>query len=346
MNSNNGRITIAGKEYDAVTGMPITDKAPHVESVSHNSGHSPSHNVHARPMRSTTLHRRATKKPEPAVTRIEKPKQHVQHSHPTNVQTHHQVRRFAPHPTGAIKPSGKTMDIGPARVSRPVMDMKPAQKPVHRAVPSPDVHVQHPHVVKAHAKSLQKSQSQSRPHVPAKTINQQAIQNAIEKVEKPKPLKKRFNLRNKLVGVFSAVIAVVMLGGYFTYLNMPNLSVRVAAMHAGVNAEYPSYNPDGYSLNGPIKFADGRVSLAYKSNGGPQNYTISQSRSDWNNEAVLDNYVNPRAGTNYIPYTERGLVIYTYENNAAWVNGGILYTIEGNAPLSSEQIRRIATSLL
>jgi hypothetical protein len=137
-----------------------------------------------------------------------------------------------------------------------------------------------------------------------------------------------------------------MFGGYLTYLNMPNISVRVAAMQAGIDASYPSYNPDGYSLSGPVKYTDGRVTLSYNANGGPQNYTINQSRSSWNSDAVLDNYVAPRAGTNYIPYTERGLVIYTYDNNAAWVNGGILYTIEGNAPLSSEQIRRIATSLL
>ncbi len=86
--------------------------------------------------------------------------------------------------------------------------------------------------------------------------------------------------------------------------------------------------------------------MNFKANGGEQTFAINQSKSGWNNEAVLDNYITPKAGSNYIPYTERGLTIYTYDNSAAWVNGGILYTLEGNAPISSEQIRRIATSLL
>jgi hypothetical protein len=60
---------------------------------------------------------------------------------------------------------------------------------------------------------------------------------------------------------------------------------------------------------------------------------------------VLDNYVKEKAGDNYITYNERGLTIYTYNSNAAWVNNGVLYTIDGDAPLSSDQIRRIATSL-
>lgn len=127
---------------------------------------------------------------------------------------------------------------------------------------------------------------------------------------------------------------------------MPNLSVRVAAAQAGINAGYPNYHPDGYALAGPVTFSDGRVSMNFKANGGNHTFTINQSKSGWNSDAVLDNYVSPRAGSSYIPYTERGLTIYTYDNNAAWVNGGILYTVEGDAPLSSEQIRRIATSLL
>lgn len=43
--------------------------------------------------------------------------------------------------------------------------------------------------------------------------------------------------------------------------------------------------------------------------------------------------------------SERGLTIFTYKNNAIWVNGGILYSISGDASLSGDQIRQIATSL-
>ena len=138
----------------------------------------------------------------------------------------------------------------------------------------------------------------------------------------------------------------MLIAGYLTYINMPNLSVRVAAAQAGIDANYPNYRPDGYALNGPVTYTDGRVSMNFKANAGSQNFSVNQSKSGWDSDAVLDNYVTPRATNGYIPYTERGLTIYTYDNNAAWVNAGILYTVEGDAPLSSEQIRRIATSLL
>lgn len=147
------------------------------------------------------------------------------------------------------------------------------------------------------------------------------------------------------MSVGSATIALMLLGGYFTYLNMPNLSVRVAAAQAGVDASYPDYRPDGYSLAGAVGYTQGEVSMKFASNGGPQNFTLSQKKSSWDSSAVLDNYVKEKAGDNYITYSERGLTIYTFGSNAAWVNNGVLYTVNGDAPLSSDQIRRIATSM-
>ena len=126
---------------------------------------------------------------------------------------------------------------------------------------------------------------------------------------------------------------------------MPNLSVRVAAAQAGIDASYPGYHPDGYRLDGAIGYTQGEVNMKFASNSGPQNFTISQKKSSWDSTAVLDNFVKDRAGENYITYSERGLTIYTYGSSAAWVNNGVLYTIDGNAPLSSDQIRHIATSM-
>jgi hypothetical protein len=204
----------------------------------------------------------------------------------------------------------------------------------------------HPHVAKAHAKSAAKEHALTRTLPTAQEIKHEAVKTAVANTKKRLPLKERLQPRQRMAGTFAAALALVLLGGYFTYLNMPALSVRVAAAQAGINASYPDYHPDGYALNGPVTYGDGRVAMNFKANGGNQEFTVSQSKSSWDSEAVLDDYVSPRAGSSYIPYTERGLTIYTYNNNAAWVNGGILYTVEGNAPLSSEQLRKIATSLL
>jgi hypothetical protein len=85
--------------------------------------------------------------------------------------------------------------------------------------------------------------------------------------------------------------------------------------------------------------------MKFASNSGPQNFTLNQKKSSWDSSAVLDNYVKQKAGENYITYNERGLTIYTYGSDAAWINNGVLYTINGDAPLSSDQIRHIATSM-
>ncbi|MDB5176558.1 MAG: hypothetical protein JWN75_226 [Candidatus Saccharibacteria bacterium] len=312
-------ITIAGQDYDAVTGLPITESSQtHSIAKTSHANKVPAANLHAKPQRSVTLQRKTTKRPVDPKTEITG---HVKKSPAVMSEfrhTHSDIRKFAPHPVAAVT-RPKTMDIG---------------------------HVTHPHVVKAHAISAAKAEARTAAPLSAAVIKADSIKHAVANTHKKQPLRSRLLPRQKIVGVLSATFALVLLGGYFTYLNMPSLSVRVAAAQAGIDASYPSYRPDGYALNGPVTYTDGRVSMNFKANAGEQNFTVSQSKSGWDSDAVLDHYVAPKAGSSYIPYNERGLTIYTYDNNAAWVNGGILYTVEGNAPLSSEQIRRIATSLL
>lgn len=328
-------ITINGRQYDAHTGLMVEAHAApaSVEATKHVVKPARSvaaTHVHARTERSKTLNRKTIKRPQaptPAHTASslhgivlnKKPKAHDITPSPA------QFPKFAAHPTTSKPATKRLMDIGP---------------------------VQHPHVAKAHAISQVKADAPL-PATPAQRpsaqhIKQAAINAAVENTHKQtkhasKPLLKR---HPRAFSIVTASLALVLLGGYFTYLNMPSLSVRVAAAQAGINAGYPSYQPDGYGLSGLIGYSAGQVKMKFAANGGPQAYTITQTKSSWDSTAVLDNYITPRAGVSYIPYTERGLTIYTYGNNAAWVNGGILYTIEGNAPLSSEQIRHIATSLI
>lgn len=325
-------ITVNGRQYDAHSGLMVEESqaAPvsPTEATAKSVRSVAATHVHSRTQRSQTLNRKTIKHPQPKPTTgtslhgivlNKKPQAH------TAVSASAQFPKFAPHPSAGKSTAKRVMDIGP---------------------------VQHPHVAKAHAISKVKAEAplpQAPPaHPSAHHIKQAAINAAVENTHKQsssarKPFLKR---HPRAYSIVSASIALVLLGGYLTYLNMPSLSVRVAAAQAGINANYPSYQPDGYSLNGLIGYSPGEVSMKFAANGGPQTYTIKQSKSNWDSTAVLDNYISPRAGVSYIPYTERGLTIYTYGNNAAWVNGGILYTIEGNAPLSSEQIRHIATSLI
>lgn len=316
-------ITINGRRYDAHTGLPLEDtkeeallkesvKAP-VKPVQARARVAPSAAVHIAAQKSHTLNRKIVKNPTPIGTTS--PRQSITKS-PS-------ITKFAPRP---VVPPKKT----------------PLSPHVSDIAPRP-----HPLVQKAH---LAKKPVQTRTsHTPAQVLKNESIAAAMAKAPSKKQAAKALpRTRSKfarLTSTASVALALLMLAGYFTYLNMPNLSTRIAAAQAGIDASYPEYKPDGYSLSGPVAYGQGQVSMKFAANAGSQSYKIDQAKSSWDSTAVLDNYVKKKAGENYITYNERGLTIYTFDGNAAWVNGGILYTISGDAPLSSDQIRRIATSM-
>lgn len=334
-------IVVNGRHYDARTGLAVDSVS--AVSASHTAAPKPvtpsssrsvaSARIHSSAQRSQTLNRKSIKRPaatpKPAVASITPRRITVQGQAAPAKSPH--ISKFAKHPV--VAPAAqRVMDIGPST---------------------------HPHVAKAHAISHAKAATPAahpsghpriaqQSHKPAQVTKNEVIKAAIKNTQTmPATTKQRFLKRHpRVLSIVTASFALVLLGGYLTYLNMPTLSVRVAAAQAGIDASYPSYRPDGYSLNGPVAYNDGQVTMKFAANGGPQKFTIKQTKSSWDSSAVLDNYVTPKAGVSYIPYTERGLTIYAYGGNAAWVNGGILYTIEGNAPLSSDQLRRIATSLI
>jgi hypothetical protein len=228
------------------------------------------------------------------------------------------VARFAPHPVAVT---------------------------VTKAVSTPDIAPKaHPLAARAHAR-MTKPLLHAPIEKTAKEIKDAAIAKALA-TPTIKPAKKKRGFRwSRRFTIITAVFAVLIIGAYLTYVNIPSISVGFAASQSGINATYPQYKPDGYHLSQPVTYSDGTVTLQFKSNSDDSKYTIVQTRSSWDSSAVLTNIVKKAAGDNYITTQESGLTIYSYDNNATWVNGGILYTIESNAPLSGEQIRHIATSL-
>ena len=72
-------------------------------------------------------------------------------------------------------------------------------------------------------------------------------------------------------------------------------------------------------------------------------FVISQSNSPWNSDAVRS-MIEENSKGRFLTSRDRGITVYTHDGNAAWVNRGILYTIEGDAGLSSDAIMRIANS--
>lgn len=166
----------------------------------------------------------------------------------------------------------------------------------------------------------------------SKLANQQAVTNT--------KLKRKY----KFINFFILGILLLIMIGYFVFINIPAISVNVASAQAGISATFPKYYPDGYSPDGPVSYSDRVVTINFKANTGPKKFTITQSKSSWDSTAVKSK-INTDSKGSFSTTAENGLTIYTYDNNASWVNGGILYTITGDAPLSNSQIRHIATSL-
>jgi hypothetical protein len=333
-------VSINGTVYDSRTGMPLRKERAAADAVSHSA-----HNVHTQLQKSTTLNRRyvhhdtsTVSKPHkiyvPQRQRVAAPSAHAIHRTP--------VTQHAKAPSQTETPITRFTKQAPHHAAAPIADIGPTH---------------HATVQRAKARVEATKQTPQRIVKPSQIIKQEAISNAMaEAVPKHEKAKQHHHHakahakahRSKVarfMSIASASVAVLLLGAYFTYLNMPALSTRVAAAQAGISAGYPGYTPSGYSLNGPVAYQQGSVTMKFAANAGPQNYTLSQTHSDWDSSALLEDYVSPQAGSNYITTTTGGLTIYSYNTTSVWVNNGILYTINGNSTLSDEQIQRIAASL-
>ena len=310
--------------------------------------------------RSQTLRRRATKKPEvkPRVIKARPtPGRHMDIARSTNVS------KFAKHPVIEQPVTAKTTSTKEVAVpaAKPVAKpttkpvAKPAVKPVAKKLARTNTNEKPDRAPTHHpvaARALQRSQKKT-PVIAAapttKQVKDAAIDRALKTPKVPaQKTRKRTLIKNAVFrrSVIISAIAIVIIALAITiYRVVPSISVSIAAAQAGISASYPEYTPDGYSLSHPVTYSDGEVSLKFASHSNDNYYTITQTRSSWDSSAVLDNIVTPAADANYITTKERGLTIYSYDAHATWVNGGILYQIASKAPLSGDQIRKIATSL-
>mgnify|MGYP001570179615 FL=1 len=345
MSTEKQTVTINGKTYDVTTGKPsaapskapvkarmINDIAPNKNGILAQPVKKPAatHRVpatlsqksrpiapHARPslQKSTTLRRDVLKKPTSKV----RPSAHKIHQ---RVQKSERITRFAP--------------IRPPKTTESKID----------------------HDLAAQTKALQAAQAeymakanQNNTHISSRVIKEHLLGQAIDKVpvDDTKHAHKSHTAkapkRSRFASVAVTSFALVLLGGYLTYINIPNLSIRIAAANSGIDANLPTYQPSGYRISGPISYNDGEVNVKYKSGSGNTGYQLTQRPSDWDPIAALDNYVESDSDSDYQIHSVQGLTVYTYDKKAVWVNGGILHILDGNAPLSNQQVESIVASM-
>lgn len=200
------------------------------------------------------------------------------------------------------------------------------------------------------ASAVAKKQAVQRPT--AQEIKQTAIQKALDSASKETDTQKKdrkihlphFEFKHVVLALACAAAATFSIV-YFVNLNAPNVPLKVAAMQTGVDASYPSYVPRDYSLS-DITTENEKVILDFRnvSEGGA--FALTEEKSSWDSNALLNNYVRDEYSEEYSTIREQGLTIYMDNDKAAWVNGGIIYKIEVTAgSLTKKQIKSIAVSL-
>lgn len=140
----------------------------------------------------------------------------------------------------------------------------------------------------------------------------------------------------------SAVVAALF---FVVQSNMPDISIKVAAMQTGIQATYPSYAPRDYRLSGVYTAQDNSVAMDFL---GPNQakFTLTEEKLPWDSTALLNRFVKPKWGEDFTTIKEQGITIYISGSNAAWVNAGIVYKITNlHGELTKKQIKNIVTSL-
>jgi len=151
--------------------------------------------------------------------------------------------------------------------------------------------------------------------------------------------------KRKLVVALAMSAMSIALLGYLVHLNLPDLSVRVAAMQSGIESAYPSYVPRGYKMGGLVAENSGKVTIDFVQKEG-KSFTLLQEKTSWDSMALLSQFVLPEWGEKYEVMKEQGLTIYVFDSNAVWVNGGILYRIDDvSNDLTKQQLHDIAISM-
>lgn len=273
---------------------------------------------------STTLNRQYVRRPRMDTTAVE------------SVEKSPQIGRFS---------AGFAMESQPIQV-RTQDDDQPMMPP--RVHPLQDT-------VNARMRSRQYQEQTSPRRLSARELKEQAVQQALaatmtsEKTATSKKMKKdfgkvHFGFGRVMLALSCAAVAVLAIV-YFVNLNMPDISLKVAAMQTGINATYPGYVPRDYAISS-ITSEDKKVTMEFKNNTSGDAFTLTEETSSWDSDALLNNYVKGSYRDNYTVIREQGLTIYISGSNAAWVNGGVVYKITNTSgSLTNKQIKSIATSL-
>lgn len=228
----------------------------------------------------------------------------------------------------------------------------PAAIPVDAAPtprPAPTTHHQAVAHVPAGARSMDifqhainRATAHEQPRVHPKQIKKAAKAEAKQAKASLKAAKRRPH--HRVSGTLAISAAVLALVGFVLYLNKTAITMRYADAKAGFHATLPGYQPGGYAI-GNFRYSPGFVAVNFNNGTLGRNYTLTQQSSNWNSQTLADTLAS-NGHTPHQTLSAGGQTIYVYgDNNAAWVSGGIRYSLTSNGNLTTTDIIKLANSL-
>ena len=187
-------------------------------------------------------------------------------------------------------------------------------------------------------------------HPTARELKEQAIRKALKAANANAPEEKTLKPKNhiSLMRIFLALTCAtvsVLAIAYLVKINMPDVTLKVAAIQTGIEASYPNYIPHDFKLD-DIASEQGKITLKFTNETDGTNFVLTEEVSSWDSTALLNNFVKDNFTDNFSTIKEQGLTIFMDDRNAAWVNQGIIYKLTFNpGVLIKTQIKSIATSL-
>ena len=285
------------------------------------------------PEHTKTLMGRAAQKPHYALKPAIKPQA------PTELMAKPASAIEHKHSVGAVDPDRllraqtATKHAAVSRFSKAANAELHAQPVHHRATTHVPIIPVRPAPLAAHAHS-------QHTHKTATDIFEAAIAEATAHLEPHHKIRR--STRRKIANFAAGGAALLVIGGFIAFLNIPNIQIHVASIQAGFHANVPSYAPVGYAMTGGVVRQGNTVSIKYQS--GAASYTLTQQPSNWDNATLVENTLPLQSS--HATLQVGGRTVYMYDKSSAvWVTGNVRYDVTGNAPLSSDDISHLAMSL-
>lgn len=303
----------------------------------------PAAHTHRRAQHSKTLMRTVVKKPA-AITPLKRaapaPKPVIAKSTLVHSPSHDTFVK----PERVIRSMGITKSSQITRFGAPAATVKAAALPVAPAPPAGKHHQAPALTAQQHTTSyVHQAPAASDPFTAALSQATSHDQPRHKPASRFSRTAARLRMKPRTLAVSGSALLLLLVTGVLIQHNAPYVAMKVAASRSGVDATLPKYQPAGFSMERPIDYNPGQVSVTYKSNSDSRDFKLVQRASSWNSDELLANVVGNQE---HQVYQASGRTIYIYDNNTAtWVDGGVWYKIEGNASLSSDQLRKIVDSL-